>query len=37
MKVRVREVSGGRHTLAVTTKGELFGWGSNGVGQLGLA
>ena len=38
MKVRVREVSaGGRHTLAVTTEGELFGWGSNAVGQLGLA
>ena len=38
MKVRVREVSaGGRHTLAVTTKSELFGWGSNAVGQLGLA
>ena len=37
MKVRVREVSaGGRHTLAVTTKSELFGWGSNAVGQLGL-
>ena len=33
-----REVSaGGRHTLAVTTKSELFGWGSNAVGQLGLA
>ena len=38
MKVRIREVSaGGRHTLAVTTKSELFGWGSNAVGQLGLA
>ena len=38
MRVRVREVSaGGRHTLAVTTEGELFGWGSNAVGQLGLA
>lgn len=37
MKVRVREVSaGGNHTLAVTTNSELFGWGSNAVGQLGL-
>lgn len=28
---------GGEHTLAITRTGELFAWGSNGCGQLGLA
>ena len=37
-RVRVRELSaGGRHTLAVCTEGELYGRGSNDIGQLGLA
>lgn len=27
---------GGRHTLALTATGQVFGWGMNGNGQLGL-
>lgn len=25
------------HTMALTTNGEIYGWGSNHIGQLGLA
>jgi alpha-tubulin suppressor-like RCC1 family protein len=29
------KVSGGTHTVAITTSGELYAWGNNGGGQLG--
>nr|XP_046916411.1 RCC1 and BTB domain-containing protein 1-like [Dermatophagoides farinae] len=30
-------VGGGLHSLSMTNKGEIYSWGSNGWGQLGLA